>query len=257
MNTVLAELCGRVDDLVRQRQGGRVIVGVVGLPGSGKTTLAEALVASLLQWQADWTDHPIDCVDPNASCDPARPWIGSHVAHVPMDGFHLADVELNRLGRADRKGAPDTFDAASYAALLERLRQSGDDVWAPAFDRTIEQPIAGSIPILRHTRVVITEGNYLLLKDPGWATARSHIDTVWFYDLDDDVRRQRLIDRHIRFGKSPAAAFAWVNGPDQRNAELIAATRDTADLIIQDTGLGPAAVRAPDQLGAGSSPDAV
>ena len=257
MNTVIAESCGRVDDLVRQRQGRRVIVGLVGLPGSGKTTLADALVASLLQWQADWTDPPIDCVDPNASGDPERPWIGSHVAHVPMDGFHLADVELNRLGRADRKELQTPSTRAGYAALLERLRQCDDDVWAPAFDRTIEQPVAGSIPILRHTRVVITEGNYLLLKDTGWAAARSHIDTVWFYDLDDAVRRQRLIDRHIRFGKSPAAAFAWVNGPDQRNAELIAGTRRAADLIIQDTGLGPAAVTAPDQLGAGSSPDAV
>ena len=148
---------------------------MVGLPGSDKTTLADALVASLLQWHADWTDHRTDRIS-----DPDRPWIGSHVAHVPMDGFHLADVDLNRLGRADRKGAPDTFDAAGYAALLQRLRHSDDDVWAPAFDRTIEQPIAGSIPVLKHTRVVITEGNYLLLKDPVWAQARCHIDTVWF-----------------------------------------------------------------------------
>jgi pantothenate kinase len=247
---MLTELCGRIDDLVRQRQGRRVIVGLVGLPGSGKTTMADALVTSLLQWHADWTDHRTDRVS-----DPERPWIGSHVAHVPMDGFHLADVELRRLRRGDRKGAPDTFDAAGYAALLQRLRHSDDDVWAPAFDRTIEQPIAGSIPVLRHTRVVITEGNYLLLEDPVWATARSHIDAVWFYDLDDDVRRQRLINRHIRFGKSPAAAVDWVNGPDQRNAELIDATRDRADLIIHDAGLGPAAVTAPGQLGAASSPD--
>lgn len=208
---MIDELCGRIDDLVRGAQGRRVIIGVVGLPGSGKTTLAEALVAAL----------------------------GSHAAHVPMDGFHLADAELHRLGRSGRKGAPDTFDATGYAVLLERLRRAEDDVWAPAFDRALEQAIARSIPVLRNTRVVITEGNYLLLDDPTWARARAQVDAVWFYDLDEGVRRERLINRHIRFGKSPAEAVAWVDGPDRRNAELITATRDAADLIVHDAGLGP------------------
>ena len=227
VSPMLDDLCSRIDALVDRRRDRRVIVGIVGLPGAGKTTLAEALVAALLERQADWTGARAD-----PPGDPDRPWIGSHVAHVPMDGFHLADAELNRLRRRDRKGAPDTFDGAGYAALLERLTQSDDDVWAPSFDRTIEQPIAGSIPVSKNTRVVITEGNYLLLPDPVWARVRSSIDTVWFYDLDEDVRRQRLINRHIRFGKSRTDAVSWVDGPDQRNADLIAATRADADLIV-------------------------
>ncbi len=234
MNPTVGQLCRRVDDLVQQRQGSRIIIGLVGAPGCGKTTMAEALVSALLQWSSPWTQNGFGSNDVNAVPDPARRWVGSRVAHVPMDGFHLADVELNRLGRADRKGAPDTFDAAGYAALLQRLKFTDQDVWAPAFDRDIEQPIAGSIPILTHTTVIITEGNYLLLDDPTWATARSFIDAVWFCELDDDVRRERLIARHIRFGKPPEAARAWANGPDQRNADLINATRSRADLIIQE-----------------------
>lgn len=233
----MRQLCGRIDDLVRAHPDRRVIVGIAGLPGSGKTTFAEALVAALLRWPADWAGHRSDEIT-----DDDRPWIGSHVAHVPMDGFHLADVELERLGRAGRKGAPDTFDAAGYAALLARLRHSDDTVWAPAFDRAIEQPIAGSTPVLRSTRVVITEGNYLLLDEPGWPEARSHLDTVWFYDLLESVRRRRLIDRHIEFGKPPDVAVAWVDGPDQHNADLIAGTRDRADLIVYDSGDGPSAI---------------
>ena len=214
----LAELCTRIEALVSERAGRRVLIGITGTPGSGKTTLAEALVAALA----------------------GGPWIGSRVAHVPMDGFHLADVELQRLGRTDRKGAPDTFDPAGYAALLRRLRTTSDVVWAPAFDREVEQPIAGSIPVLPAAEVIITEGNYLLLDDPVWRSARAELDEVWFCDLDDDVRRRRLVERHIRFGKAPGEAQRWVDGPDQRNAELVSATRVDADLVVREIAEGAA-----------------
>ncbi|WP_406256310.1 nucleoside/nucleotide kinase family protein [Streptomyces nigra] len=195
--------------------GGRAVLGIAGSPGAGKTTLAETLVREL-----------------NGTGDP---W----VAHVPMDGFHLADAELERLGRRDRKGAPDTFDAAGYAALLRRLREEpGDDVvYAPGFERELEQPIAGAVPVEPTARLVVTEGNYLLLDSGAWARVRAQLDEVWFCELDEEERLRRLIARHERFGKTHEEAVAWVMRSDQRNAELVTATRDRADLVVPATAL--------------------
>ena len=186
--------------------GRRAVLGIVGAPGAGKTTLAEELVKAI-----------------------GTPW----AAHVPMDGFHLADVELDRLGLRDRKGAPDTFDALGYAGLLRRLREDEDDVvYAPGFERTLEQPIAGAIPVFRDTRLIVSEGNYLLVGEGGWAKVRPLMSEVWYVDLDAEERLRRLVERHIRFGKDETAAAAWATGTDERNARVIMATRDRADLIV-------------------------
>jgi pantothenate kinase len=208
------------DRLVERARGlvrgpGRAILGLTGAPAAGKTTLAEDLLAALAPTPPPGLD--------------AGTWVG----HVPMDGFHLADVELDRLGRRDRKGAPDTFDVAGYAAMLRRLRADADDiVYAPGFERTLEQPIAGAIPLHRTARLVLTEGNYLLLHDPAWRAVRALLDEVWFVDIDDEPRLRRLVDRHVAFGKTPAAAYDWATGTDQRNADLIVATRADADLVV-------------------------
>nr|WBO82079.1 nucleoside/nucleotide kinase family protein [Streptomyces sp. SBE_14.2] len=195
--------------------GQRAILGIAGSPGAGKSTLAEHLVREL-----------------NAD---GRPF----AAHVPMDGFHLADAELERLGRRDRKGAPDTFDAAGYAALLRRLRDEpdGEVVYAPGFERELEQPLAGAIPVPPSARLVVTEGNYLLLDTSAWARVRAALDEVWFCELPEDERIRRLVARHERFGKSPEAARAWSLGTDQRNADLVAATRGRADLVVPATAV--------------------
>ena len=187
--------------------GTRKILGIAGAPGAGKSTLA-ALVAAHL---------------------------GGQAVQVPMDGLHLADVELTRLGRRDWKGAPDTFDGFGYLALLRRLRSPGpgEIVYAPAFERTIEQPIAGSIPVDPAVPLIVTEGNYLLLDDPPWHQVRALLDETWFVEIDDEVRVGRLIRRHIAFGKTPEQAAEWVERLDERNARLIAATRDRADLIVR------------------------
>ncbi|WP_327319975.1 nucleoside/nucleotide kinase family protein [Streptomyces sp. NBC_01235] len=193
--------------------GGRALLGIAGSPGAGKTTLAERLVREL-----------------NGT---GEPW----VAHVPMDGFHLADAELDRLGRRDRKGAPDTFDAAGYAALLRRLREepadSTDVVYAPGFERVLEQPIAGAVPVAPTARLVVTEGNYLLLGTGPWQRVRAELDEVWFCETDEEERVRRLVARHVEFGKGQEEAVAWVARSDQHNAELVAATKERADLVVR------------------------
>lgn len=209
-------ICGepfvRVADLLaraRALAGGerRVVLGITGAPGAGKTTLVHTLLAALGE--------------------------DSRVAHVPMDGFHLADVQLDRLGLRERKGAPETFDAAGYLSVLQRiLHDDGQTVFVPGFDRTLEQPVAASIAVLPPVRLVVTEGNYLLLDDDVWASARHLMHEVWYLDLPPAVRLQRLAQRHEVFGKTPAAALAWAEGPDQANADLVEATRARADLVV-------------------------
>jgi pantothenate kinase len=181
--------------------GQRKLLGLVGAPGAGKSTLAAALL------QAVGVDR---------------------AQVVPMDGFHLANVELQRLGRSGRKGAPDTFDSAGYVALLQRLREQrpdGDIVYAPEFRREIEEPIAGAIAVLPTTQLVISEGNYLLHDVGPWAGAAAMFDEVWYVDIDDAVREERLVRRHQQFGRSAEEARAWVASTDAPNARLIAATR--------------------------------
>ncbi|MCU1689393.1 MAG: nucleoside/nucleotide kinase family protein [Jatrophihabitantaceae bacterium] len=147
-----------------------------------------------------------------------------------MDGFHIADAVLVATGARDRKGAPDTFDADGYIAILERLRIADATVYAPRFDRAIEDSIAAAIAVPAGAALVITEGNYLL----HWPRARRALDEVWFVDLPAELRRDRLIARHIAFGRSPADARSFALGSDERNAALIEAGRHLADLVLTD-----------------------
>ncbi len=198
------DLVRRVDRLLAAP--GRRVLGITGAPGAGKSTLADAV---------------------------AQAFAGRCVV-VPMDGFHLAQNELERLGRADRKGAPDTFDAAGYVALLRRLREpaDGEVVYAPEYRRDLRHGVTGAIPVPAGVPLVVTEGNYLLLDRDGFGPVVALLDESWFVQPAQDVRLERLVARHERFGKAPEAARAWALGPDQRNAELVAATRGRADVVV-------------------------
>lgn len=192
----------RVEALLDRER--RVILGIIGPPGAGKSTLAESVVAAL-----------------------------DGAVYLPMDGFHLADVELRRLGRLHRKGAIDTFDSHGYLALLQRLRaRPSHIIYAPGFDRDIEQPIAASIPVFPETRLVVTEGNYLLDDDEPWPSVQTLLSETWFIDVPRDERHRRLVARHIEFGKSAEQAEAWVCDVDERNADRIEMSRHKADLVV-------------------------
>lgn len=186
--------------------GQRRLLGIAGAPGSGKSTVAGLLAEAL----------------------------GDRAVVVPMDGFHLANRELARLGRANRKGAPDTFDVTGYAALLQRLKLpvSGEIVYAPFFEREIEEPIANAIPVPADVPLIISEGNYLLLSQQPWSRVAPLFDECWFVDVDPDLRRSRLVARHMRYGRSAEAAKAWVEQTDEPNARLVEGEKGRADVTV-------------------------
>jgi pantothenate kinase len=190
---------------LRNRLGAhRLLLGIAGAPGAGKSTLADRVVAAV----------------PDAVL-------------VPMDGFHLAQRVLDETGLADRKGAPETFDRDGYVALLARIRaqREGDGpVYAPEFRRAIEEPVAGAIAVRPEHRLVVTEGNYLL----HWPRARALLDETWWVELDDAERVRRLVARHVAFGRTPSAAQEWVRRSDEANARLVAQGRDLADVVVTE-----------------------
>lgn len=205
-NDALAFAVSRAHELLGRER--RQILGIAAPPGAGKSTLAEALANAL----------------------------GAQAQVVPMDGFHLANAELQRLGLAHRKGAPDTFDAAGYCHLLLRIRRQmpGETVYAPAYHRSLEEGVAGSIAVRSDTRLIITEGNYLLLDDGPWAAVREALDEAWYLDVDDSLRQSRLLARHMQFGRSREDALAWIESTDEPNAKRIAASRHRADWTVSD-----------------------
>jgi pantothenate kinase len=207
----------QVEDVVRDAieatlaaKGRRIILGLAGPPGAGKSTLAVAIVSSA---QARMGDE----------------W----AAYLPMDGYHLSNAQLDRIGLRDRKGAPETFDADGYAAMLARVAaDDARDIYVPDYDRTVHEPVAARHLIPGTARLVVTEGNYLAVGEPRWRGARRWIDHLWYVDAADALREERLINRQLRGGLQQPAALDWVTRSDRPNGELVKGSRDNADRVI-------------------------
>ncbi|GAA1976985.1 nucleoside/nucleotide kinase family protein [Kitasatospora viridis] len=201
------------------RPGGRTVLGLTGAPGAGKSTLARYLVDAV-----------------NRSAGPGT------AAYVPMDGFHLSNAQLDRLGLRDRKGSPPSFDVRGYLALLNRLvADRFHDIYVPDFDRTVDEPVAARHLVTPATRLVVTEGNYLAAEAPGWTEARDLLRELWYLEADDELRAERLVRRQLAGGRDLAAARAWVAGNDQPNAEYVKQSRERCTRIVRVTAFASAA----------------
>ena len=199
------EALSRIKDLALKHSG-RFIIGIVGKPGAGKSTLTSHLIENL----------PKDSV-----------------SLVPMDGYHLSNLQLKNLGLSDRKGAFNTFDSNGYVSLLKRINTETDqDIYYPVFHREIEESYAADGVVLANTKIVLTEGNYLLFDKAGWEKVATELTEIWYININDDVRIDRLVKRHEFYGKDKESALNWATGTDEINAKIVGSTAVKADVII-------------------------
>jgi len=199
------EALSRIKDLALKHSG-RFIIGIVGKPGAGKSTLTTHLIENL----------PKDSV-----------------SLVPMDGYHLSNLQLKNLGLSDRKGAFNTFDSNGYVSLLKRINTETDqDIYYPVFHREIEESYAADGVVLANTKIVLTEGNYLLFDKAGWEKVAAELTEIWYININDSVRIDRLVKRHEFYGKDKESALNWATGTDEINAKIVESTAARADVII-------------------------
>jgi len=185
----------------------RTLVGIVGKPGAGKSTVVE-----LIQ----------------------KKYGPEEVSVIPMDGFHLSNEELINLGRCDRKGAPDTFDVSGFISLIKKVKHEPQvDYKFPIFHREIEASVNDEGVVPKESKVIVIEGNYLFSEEHNWNGLFPLLDHTWFIEIDDEVRIERLIARHIHYGKTPVEAENWSRGSDEANARFIELTAHRASNIIK------------------------
>lgn len=202
-----------IDDviaMVPSMPGRRALLGLAGAPAAGKSTLARRLTLA---------------VDDRLGTGTA--------AYVPMDGFHLSNAQLDRLGRRGRKGAPDTFDVDGYVHLLRRLRAAHErPVYAPDFDRRLDEPVAAGLVVPPGARLVVTEGNYLADDAAGWCAIRDLLDALWYVDAPREVREERLLHRHVRGGRTEAEALAFIEASERPNAQRVERSRCGCSRVV-------------------------
>jgi pantothenate kinase len=192
----------------------RFLLGITGPPAAGKTTLAEALASLIVERRGE-----------------------GFAVVAPMDGFHLPNPVLDARGLRGVKGAPETFDAEGFVTLLRRAREEpkATVLW-PEFIRELDEPTPEAIAIGPRVRLLITEGNYLLLDRPGWRKVRSLLDDVWYVDAPREVLRDRLLERELTGGRSEEDAVRHVDGSHLPNAELVEQSRALAGRVVRFDG---------------------
>ena len=193
----------------RARDKSRVITAIAGPPGSGKSTLAAEVVEEI---------HAM----------------GESAALLPMDGFHFDNAVLDQRGLLPRKGAPETFDSGGFFRILDAIRKGDQPIAVPVFDRELDLARAGARIIAPESRLIVAEGNYLLLNVDPWANLAPLFDLTVFLDVADDELENRLIQRWLDHGHDQKAAETRAHENDMVNARLVKERSRGADVVIQD-----------------------
>ena len=202
-------LAAIADSIIEKADGSkRFIVAIAGPPGAGKSTLADALHAELLRR-------------------------GETSAVLPMDGFHMDNGILEDRGLLKRKGAPETFDVRGFLDIVAAIREADEEVLVPVFDRSREIAIASARPVSAETRIILAEGNYLLLDEAPWTRLAPLFDLTIFVGPAYEVLEQRLRQRWVHYGLDEDGIQWKLYGNDLPNGKRIIDHSRPADIAVE------------------------